>query len=468
MLRVALFSLVLTGCSLMRAGPTHDARCACTLEPAPGMFTQRDLLPGAVMGFANRFSELYAVVEAVPRAEVHPTSLAAYMNGIVESDPPAAVVTPLTYITISGRQAAWMDVDEQLDNIHVRKRYLVVDNGTALVIAQFWTLRASWTRHEKAIDDMVASIKLDPVEEVVYQNAPMSFETRGLLEVRKDNPTTVRAGQGPVVPHVPPQGSGWQVVKYTSPAGELLAYLTDDPGDGEKHPAVLWVEGGFGGPSSAVWTPQPPDNDQSAAVFKHAGMVVMAPSFRGELDNPGRAENWYGETEDLLAALGHLREVPWVDPERVYLVGHSTGATHVLLAATATDSFRAAFAFGGRADLRDVGEAGYEGQLFDQSNVTEVRIRSPIHWAKHIKRPVYHFEGDQDYVMDVVNMGVYARRAGAPMQAHVVPGGDHFTILAPMKRLVVRQMLADTGEQPAFAFDEAMMAAEMSGGSPPK
>lgn len=55
----------------------------------------------------------------------------------------------------------------------------------------------------------------------------------------------------------------------------------------------------------------------------------MIPSFRGEDRNPGSYEMFYGELEDLDAAYDWLAKQPWVDPDRIYLAGHSTGGTPV-------------------------------------------------------------------------------------------------------------------------------------------
>jgi acetyl esterase/lipase len=46
-------------------------------------------------------------------------------------------------------------------------------------------------------------------------------------------------------PNPPP--AIFQTVRYVSPAGSLVAYISPDPGDGKKHPAVIWAHGGFGG-----------------------------------------------------------------------------------------------------------------------------------------------------------------------------------------------------------------------------
>src|SRR5207247_1321869 len=130
------------------------------------------------------------------------------------------------------------------------------------------------------------------------------------------------------------------------PAGNLVAYLTDDPRDGRRHPAVVWAHGGFGGIGA----------DEVAAdgyldTFAKAGLVVMVPSWRGENDNPGKFELFYGEVDDALAAVEYVSRLPYVDPARVYLVGHSSGGTVTLLAAESTDRLRAAFSLAGAPDM---------------------------------------------------------------------------------------------------------------------
>lgn len=48
----------------------------------------------------------------------------------------------------------------------------------------------------------------------------------------------------------------------------------------------------------------------------------------------------------------HLAHQPYVDPNRIYLGGHSTGGTLALMTAEASDRFRAVFAFGPVSDVR--------------------------------------------------------------------------------------------------------------------
>ena len=68
----------------------------------------------------------------------------------------------------------------------------------------------------------------------------------------------------------------------------------------------------------------------------------MFPSLRGGNDNPGRREGFFGEVDDILAATDYLARQPHVDPKRIYLGGHSTGGTMVMLVAESTDRYCAA------------------------------------------------------------------------------------------------------------------------------
>ena len=139
----------------------------------------------------------------------------------------------------------------------------------------------------------------------------------------------------------PPAGV-FELVHYTSAVGSLAAYLTPPPGPG-RHPAIIWITGGDDNSIGDVWSPSPADNDQSAAQYRDAGIMMMFPSLRGGNDNPGYEEGFMGEADDIVAAAEFLAEQPGVDPNRIYLGGHSTGGTMVLIESEYTDRFRAVF-----------------------------------------------------------------------------------------------------------------------------
>src|ERR1700687_1569322 len=76
----------------------------------------------------------------------------------------------------------------------------------------------------------------------------------GLLEDRAANPSRLVQGHFDSDGAAPnPPADIYNVVRYPSSVGNLVAYVTPDPGDGKKHPAVLWAHGGFGGIGKEEW-----------------------------------------------------------------------------------------------------------------------------------------------------------------------------------------------------------------------
>lgn len=247
----------------------------------------------------------------------------------------------------------------------------------------------------------------------------------------------------------PPPGV-FSLVNYLSPAGELPAYLTPNPGDGQKHPAIVWITGGDCNTIGDVWSVATPDNDQTAAAFRQAGVVMMFPSLRGGNMNPGYREGFLGEVDDVIAAADYLAKQEYVDPQRIYLGGHSTGGTLVLLVSEMTDRFRAVFSFGPVDDVSGYGSGEY--LPFNYSDSKEVLVRSPIHWLHTIKSPTFVLEGDDGNISCLNAMKRHSKNA----QVHFITarGTDHFGILAPTNQLLAQKVLADNGPTPNLSVTE--------------
>jgi len=93
------------------------------------------------------------------------------------------------------------------------------------------------------------------------------------------------------VPDPPPRF--FRVVKYDSPTGKLAAYVSPSPQDGKRHPAVIWLFGGFSNSiGETAWEQGPPENDQSASAFREAGIIMLYPSLRGGNKNSGFIEGF--------------------------------------------------------------------------------------------------------------------------------------------------------------------------------
>jgi acetyl esterase/lipase len=255
------------------------------------------------------------------------------------------------------------------------------------------------------------------------------------------------------VPSPPPRL--FRIVQYNSSAGKLAAYISQPPHDGKKHSAIIWIFGGFGnGIDDTAWTSDP-GNDQSASAFWKAGVVTMYPSFRGGNDNPGFQEGFFGEVDDVLAAADYLAHQPFVDAQRIYLGGHSTGGTLALLAAEFSDRFRAVFCFG---PVNDVAGYGSSDLPFDLSNQREIDLRAPGLWLHSIRNPVFVFEGTESPSNDDDLQLMQGNSSNPAIHFYRVRGANHFSILAPMTRVLATQILNDRGPATNIEFDEDELA----------
>ena len=232
----------------------------------------------------------------------------------------------------------------------------------------------------------------------------------------------------------------FQTIKYSAPSGKLSAYLSPDPKDGQKHPAIIWITGGDCNSIGDVWSPASPDNDQTAAAFRNAGIIMMFPSLRGGNSNPGRKEGFLGEVDDVLAAFEHLKQQPYVDPNRIFLGGHSTGGTLALLVAESSSGFRGIFSFG---PIDVVSYYGADSGLlpFNIYDPHEVEVRSPIYWLSSIQSPTWVFEGTEGNIEALQAMAEVSTNSN--VRFIELAQMDHFNILAPINEIIASKILED-------------------------
>ncbi|MGE0326035.1 MAG: alpha/beta hydrolase family protein [Polyangiaceae bacterium] len=282
------------------------------------------------------------------------------------------------------------------------------------------------------------------------KGAPTLAEARKGFVTKLEGP--VEREDGPVAPPQAP----FTVVKYTSKVGELEAYVTADPGDGKQHPAILWITGGDYGSIGDVWSERQRDNDQSAAQYRKAGLVMMFPSMRGGNENPGRPEGFFGEVDDVIAAADVLAKQPYVDPKRVYLGGHSTGGTLALLVAECTDRFRAVISFGPVEDPRGYGQPKWAP--YSAENPSEWRLRAPSIWLHGVKSPTFVIEGAKGGNIESLE---YMQKRTTNPALHFIPvaNATHFSVLAPANEVVAKKLMADTGETPNISITSAELDA---------
>jgi dipeptidyl aminopeptidase/acylaminoacyl peptidase len=280
---------------------------------------------------------------------------------------------------------------------------------------------------------------------------PVPEQEKGsLTDARRGFQTKLvpQPGQRDPAPEPPPDI--FRKVSYDSPAGKLAAYLSVVPDDGQKRPAIIWITGGDCNTIDDLWSEAPPDNDQTASAYRKSGIVLMFPSLRGGNDNPGTKEGFLGEVDDVLAAADYLASQESVDPKRIYLGGHSTGGTLVLLVAECTDRFRAVFSFGPASDV-----SYYPSQFtpFDTSNRREVELRSPGRWLNSIHAPTFVFEGTEQG--NLSSLQAMAAATNNPMVRFLpVKGASHFSILAATNSIIASKIPHDEGPTSTITFTE--------------
>lgn len=283
------------------------------------------------------------------------------------------------------------------------------------------------------------------VQTEMFEVARSKFTTK-ILQQKKENEAV----------DVPPPHT-LQQISYRGPLGEMAAYVSPDPKDGRKHPAIIWLIGGFSTSiSKESWMKSPPSNDQSAAAFWRAGVITMYPSMRGGNKNPGYKENLYGEVDDVGAAYQKLASLPYVDSSRIFLGGHSVGGTLALLVAEAYPHFRATFAFGAANRYRDWGPRNAD---FDFGDATEHLMRAPVEWMHSLRSPTYIAEGEGG---NGIAISIFAAQNRNPLvQTLLLKDHDHATYLLRATTFLAKKILADSGAG-AFSFDIAELGAAVA------
>ena len=158
-----------------------------------------------------------------------------------------------------------------------------------------------------------------------------------------------------------------------------------------QHAALVWIHGGVHGDLDPTYFPFIRE-----AVAR--GYVILAPEYRGSTGY-GREHHEaldYGgdEVEDCLTAVVYLREeMPYVDPERLGIIGWSHGGFIALHAVFRDLTFKAAAALVPVSNL--VFRLSYKGPRYARHFVAQPGIDGPVHERREIyvdRSPLYHVD----------------------------------------------------------------------------
>jgi acetyl esterase/lipase len=281
-----------------------------------------------------------------------------------------------------------------------------------------------------------------------------AVERQSFVQARKGFKTHLTRQDSANDPVPTPPAALFRQVTYPAPVGQLSAYISTAPTAGPKRPAMIWLVGGFCNCiGDEIWQPAPPENDQTASAYRQAGIITMYPARRGGNEGVGSKEGFLGEVDDVMAAADYLAKQPDVDPQRIYLGGHSTGGTLALLVAAASGQrFRTVFALG---PVDQVANYGAENLPFDGTNQQELRMRAPKLWLGSIQVPTVVIEGTNQGNLDSLKVMAQLNQQtfkNAKLQFQPVQGATHFTLLTPTNAYLAQKILRDTGAASNIRF----------------
>lgn len=269
---------------------------------------------------------------------------------------------------------------------------------------------------------------------------PISLRDDDFLGTRAANGMALTVhGPSPQQAAFPVAPPGATVVVYTGPDGPLPA-LMHVPDAAQLSPGVVYVHGGFGMDGGDY---------EACAPFVDANYALLVPTWRGEDGNPGEFEMMGGELDDLGAAIAWFRTQPGVDPEHIYVFGHSVGG-----------NLAAMYSLVPSPGVRLTGSAGglYSPSVFDDwagaapfdlrdPTARDVRLFGP--WLGHMLHPHIAYVGDADPARKLrPAFEKAAIETGAPLRIESVPG-SHGASLDPAMRAFLEEIKHDRASEAA-------------------
>jgi len=271
--------------------------------------------------------------------------------------------------------------------------------------------------------------KQEKREEIEPSLAPVTY-----LEKRSRFITKLKyKGPSPQVykKEIPPEGV--DEVYYFSDSLKLKAWIYKPAAvQDKKLPALVYFHGGFALSSGDYSDCKP---------FLDTGFVVMLPMFRGENGNPGNFEMLLGEVDDALAAIEWLVDQPYVDTNKIYGFGHSTGGViSALMAMFPKSGLRHSGSSGGLYGQSLFAE--YADAPFDKTVESERELRCLVGNIKEMKKPHYAYVGTNDSWQELSLAKEEVKKS--PGNLIIVElEGDHFSVLPESFKRYLKQVQED-------------------------
>ncbi len=196
----------------------------------------------------------------------------------------------------------------------------------------------------------------------------------------------------------------------------------------QQWPVLIYCRGGIGkvGRVKTDWLEQ----------FSNFGHIIFAPTYRGNEGSEGRDEFGGSDQEDVLSAYRLMESFPFVDKNRISIMGFSRGSINATHTAATIPSVHRLVCWGGVSDLAQT----YEERVDLRKMLKRViggtptkipesyHIRSPLGMVEQLLCPVLIMHGTDDTQVDFSHgLHMYNRliEVGVPATFHRYEGGDH-------------------------------------------
>lgn len=220
-------------------------------------------------------------------------------------------------------------------------------------------------------------------------------------------------------------------LRYLSDGLEVVGFLIK-PRQGDRYPAVILNRGGqleFAKIDTATLK-------YLSHLVSVENYVVVASQYRGNDGGEGREEFGGSDVNDVLNLIPMLESLPFVNPDKIAMLGYSRGGMMTYIAITMTDKVKAACVIGGITDLiqwfnerLDMGSVLIEligGTPEEKEN--EYKKRSAYYWPEEINTPVLILHGGYDWMVDdsqAEKLASELEELGKTYELVVYPRGSH-------------------------------------------
>ena len=223
--------------------------------------------------------------------------------------------------------------------------------------------------------------------------------------------------------------SEYYSITYWSDGLRITGFFGRPKAEG-VYPAVIYNRGGYGEIGALEgWEIVP---------FVETNYVAVASQYRGNAGSEGRDEFGGSDINDVINLVSLLEQLPYVDPERIGMMGHSRGGMMTYLALKHDTIFnryniKAAATVGGVSDLFMCYHSHpvfYES-LFGGGPLVlpdEYKTRSATYWPELINVPLLIQHGEADNRVSIQQSSRLAElleKAGNSVVFIIYEGDDH-------------------------------------------